>query len=83
MSVIPVELMICYTVVFSLSLVLKIMKRSDKFNELRNKIKGLKNTVEDSIKNNSIADLNSVISEFNDIHNHLLICGDIFFELPE
>ena len=40
MSVIPVELMICYTVVFSLSLVLKIMKRSDKFNELRNKIKG-------------------------------------------
>jgi hypothetical protein len=80
---IPVELMICYSIVISLSLILKIMKRSDKFHELRNKIKGLKNTVEDSIKTDSIDELNSVISEFNEIHTRLLMDENILFEMPE
>lgn len=80
---VPIELMICYSIVVSLSLILKIMKRSNNFSELRNKIKSLKNTVEDSIKNDSVNELNSIISEFNDINSHLLLNEDILFEIPE
>jgi hypothetical protein len=82
MSTLPLEIVICYTIVVSLSIVLKIIKRSDKFKELYNKIKGLKKTVEDSIKTGSINDLNSIMQDFQTINNTLEMYDDILFEIP-
>jgi hypothetical protein len=80
MSTLPLELMICYSVLISLSLILKIIKNSGKFKELHSKINNLKKNVEQS--NPSINDLNTIIQEFNTINQ--LICSDeIFFEFPE
>lgn len=82
MSALPLEIVICYSIVISLSLILKIMKRSEHFQELRNKIKGLKKTVEESIKNGSVADLNSIVLDFHQINEHVML-DEILFELPE